>query len=58
MDKEQFELIELIGTNNNCELEFCLIITSNKKRKAFLLSYPIRTRTRKKYIYRDLINFN
>lgn len=58
MVKEQFELIELLGTHNDCELEFCLIVTVEKKRKAFLLSYPIHSRTHRKYIYRDFINFN
>ena len=29
MAKEQFELIELLGTHNDCELEFCLIATLN-----------------------------
>lgn len=58
MVKKQFELIELLGTQNDCEFEFCLIVTAEKKRKAFLLSYPIQSRTNRKYIYRDLINFN
>jgi len=58
MENEKFELIELLGTDNECELEFCLIVSFEKKRKAFLLSYPVLSRTRKKYIYRDLINFN
>ncbi len=58
MNKEQFELIELLGLSNKGEIEFCLLVSFKEKRKSFIISYPVQTKILRKFKYNGRINFN
>ena len=58
MKKEEYELIELPGLNEERLKEYCLICTKERTRRVCLVKYPSYHRLLHKYKFFKRVNFN